>query len=232
MALQPVGTNERSSGAAAMEGSTTENYVFAGISLLIAVFYLVFSFNNMFGHLLGSFGRKFIFEMDDVMGGLLGIPHYSKLEAVVLFFASIGFFLTWSHNPTISFVSVLGILAGAVYMLICVFYGIFARQPPAVFAAPFLVNLGLLIWRAVRFLDPRHHVAAGACGAAGLLICLLSFVVMKLRAERCEPVVVKLLQINKFEKQLKEKKEPLVWLRGNDVPEGFLAARDSGSLLL
>ena len=55
---------------------------------------------------------------------------------------------------------------------------------------------------------------------------------MKLRAERCEPVIVKLLQINKFEKLLKERKESLVWLRGNDVPEGFVAARDSGSLLL
>ena len=170
--------------------------------------------------------------MDEVMGGLLGIPHYSKLDAVVLLFASIGFFLTWSYDLTISFVSFLGIMAGAVYMLICVFYGIFARQAPAAFAVPFLLNLVLVIWRAVRLLDPSYHVAAGACSAAGLLSCLLSVIVMKLRAERCEPVIVKLLQINKFEKLLKERKESLVWLRGNDVPEGFVAARDSGSLLL
>ena len=43
---------------------------------------------------------------------------------------------------------------------------------------------------------------------------------------------MKLLQINKFEKQLKEKKEKLVWLAGKEEPEGFQTAREEGSLLL
>ena len=90
-----------------------------------------------------------------VMGGLLGIPHYSKLEFIFLSFTSVGFFLTWVYDPLISFVTVLTILTGTVYLLICVFYGFFAKQNKLVFAIPFLVNLALLIWRSVRFVEER-----------------------------------------------------------------------------
>lgn len=85
------------------------------------------------------------------MGGLLGIPHYSKLEFIFLTFTSVGFFLTWVYDPVISFVTVLTILTGTVYLLICLFYAVFARQNKVVFTIPFLVNLVLLIWRSVRF---------------------------------------------------------------------------------
>merc|ERR1711997_1262918 len=77
------------------------------------------------------------------MGGLLGIPHYSKLEFI---------FLTWVYDPLISFITVLTILTGTVYLLICVFYADFARQNKVAFIIPFLLNLALLIWRSVRFL--------------------------------------------------------------------------------
>ena len=75
----------------------------------------------------------------------------------------------------------------------------------------------------LRFLDPAYHVTVGVCGAVGLLISLLSLLVMKLRAERCQPTIEKLLQIQQFEENLKKKKEKLVWLKGKDAPEGFEA---------
>ena len=90
------------------------------------------------------------------MGGLLGIPHYSKLEFVFLTFTSVGFFLTWVYDPVVSFVTVLTILTGTVYLLICLFYAVFARQNKLVFTIPFLVNLALLIWRSVRFVDEKR----------------------------------------------------------------------------
>ena len=90
------------------------------------------------------------------MGGLLGIPHYSKLEFIMLTFTSVGFFLTWAYDPLISFVTVLTILTGTVYLLICVFYAAFARQNKVVFTIPFLVNLALLIWRSIRLVDGRR----------------------------------------------------------------------------
>ena len=220
-----------------MAGSTTENYVFAGIATVLAIVYLLLAVMNLFGEHLGSKGRRFIFEMDEVMGGLLGIPHYSKLEGGLLLFVAIGLLLSWSYNITTSLVSVLAILTGAVYSLICIFYGIVrGRHNILLFAFPFLMNLAaltaLLIWRVVRFLHPRHHVAVGVCGGVEILLSLLSLLVMKLRLARCEPVIVKLLQIQKYEEILKERKESLVWLKNMDAPEGFEAARDGGDLIL
>lgn len=75
----------------------------------------------------------------------------------------------------------------------------------------------------VRFLDPSYHLAVGVCGGVGLLLAIISFVVMKMRAEKCEPTIQKFLQIQQFETRLKEKDEKMVWLRGKDAPEGFEA---------
>ena len=135
-----------------MAPSMTENYVFAGLCVPLGVFYLIMALMNLLGERLGSPGRRFIFEMDEVMGGLLGIPHYSKLEFVLLLFTSLGFWLSWVLQPEAVLVSVLGILTGTVYMLVCVFYSIYARQNKVMFLIPFLVNLALLIWRSVRYL--------------------------------------------------------------------------------
>ena len=41
---------------------------------------------------------------------------------------------------------------------------------------------------------------------------------------------MKLLQLQKFEEQLKEKKEVMVWLRGREEPEGFSDAAEGGLL--
>ena len=134
-----------------MLASLTENYVFAGICVPLGLFFLLMALMNLLGECLGSPGRRFIFEMDEVMGGLLGIPHYSKLEFVLLLFTSLGFWLTWVAQPEAVLVSVLGILTGTTYMLVCVFYAIYARQNKVVFLVPCLVNLALLIWRSIRY---------------------------------------------------------------------------------
>ena len=134
-----------------MAPSLTENYVFAGLCVPLGVFYFIMALMNLLGERLGSPGRRFIFEMDEVMGGLLGIPHYSKLEFVLLLFTSLGFWLSWVLEPETVLVSVLGILTGTVYMLVCVFYSIYARQNKVMFLIPFLVNLALLIWRSIRY---------------------------------------------------------------------------------
>ena len=133
-----------------MLASLTEHYVFAGLCVPLGLFFLLMSLMNLLGEHLGSPGRRFIFEMDEVMGGLLGIPHYSKLEFVLLLFTSLGFWLTWVLQPEAVLVSVLGILTGTVYMLVCLIYAIYARQNKVAFLVPCVVNLALLIWRSVR----------------------------------------------------------------------------------
>ena len=131
-------------------GSVTELYVSAGLCLPLGLLFLVMALMNLLGEHLGSPGRRFIFEMDEVgrrdndifseefilkhfkkycencacqvMGGLLGIPHYSKLEFILLAFTSTGLFLAWAQDPALGLVTVLGLLTGTLYMLVCTVY--------------------------------------------------------------------------------------------------------------
>ena len=57
-----------------MEGTETENYVFAGICVPLGIFYLIFSIMNLLGEFLGSPGRRFIYEMDEVIKIFLENP--------------------------------------------------------------------------------------------------------------------------------------------------------------
>ena len=66
-----------------IQGRDVELYTSAGLAIPFGLFFLIFAVKNIFGEVMGPGGRIFIFEMDAVMGGLLGIPHYSKLEAVI-----------------------------------------------------------------------------------------------------------------------------------------------------
>ena len=108
------------------------------------------------------------------MGGLLGIPHYSKLEFILLAFTSTGLFLAWATDPALGLVTVLGLLTGTLYMLVCsvlyctvlyctalhctdlhlqvcLLYGLLARQNWVAFAVPGLATLAMLLWRATRW---------------------------------------------------------------------------------
>ena len=98
-------------------GGDIELYISAALALLLGLMYTAFGLANLFGQLLGPKGKIFIFEMDEVdngtfvwetflsqccsfqvMGGLLGIPNYSKLEAILLFLGAVGAFLCWSSQ--------------------------------------------------------------------------------------------------------------------------------------
>lgn len=74
-----------------------------------------------------------------------------------------------------------------------------------------------------RFLVPSYRLGVGVCGGVGALLCLAAYLVMRSRQERCQPAIEKLLQIQQYERELKARKEKLVWLAGKDAPEGFEA---------
>merc|ERR1719414_1682783 len=86
-----------------------EYYVCCGLCTLLGLPFTIFGILNLLHNtgVFGSFGHKFGYEMDAVMGGLLGIPHYSKIEFLMLGFAATGAFLSW--NSQFSLITVLGL---------------------------------------------------------------------------------------------------------------------------
>ena len=66
------------------------------ISTFFGLIFFIFGLINLLGdRILGSWGMVFFEEMDGVMGGLLSLPRYSKMEGTVLIFGSIFVFLNW-----------------------------------------------------------------------------------------------------------------------------------------
>jgi len=202
-------------------GGDAELYISATLALLLGLMFTALGVANLFGQLLGPKGKIFIFEMDQVMGELLGIPNYSKLEAVLLLLGAVGAFLCWSSEATISLVSILGLLIGTVYMGVCLSYGVNAQQPLGPFLVPLVYNLGVLVWRCVSFLHPEHRVTVVVCGVVGLLLTLLAHLLMRSRREKVKDSLVKLKKLQKFEAQMKAKNVPVVWQKGRDFPDGF-----------
>ena len=124
-------------------------------------------------------------------------------------------------KATISLMSILGLLIGTVYMGVCLSYGVNAHQPLGPFLAPLVYNLGVLVWRCLSFLHPEHRVTVVVCGVVGLLLTLLSHLLMRSRREKVKDSLVKLKKLQKFEAQMKAKKVPVVWQKGQDFPDGF-----------
>ena len=171
---------------------------------------------------MGPGGRKFIFEMDAVMGGLLGIPHYSKLEAVMLGFRGLAAFLLWSRNPVVQLVAILGLMVADLYLLICVAYGRNARQP---IIPSFIIIMapvtGIIIWCCVSFLSPVYYITLIVVTIVGIILSIACHFIMRIRKDKLEPKI-------KFQKDQKEKNPDwkMQWRRGKDAPEGFEEATE------
>ena len=59
------------------------------------------------------------------MGGLLGIPKYTKVECLLLVGAGCGCLITWCKDCLLYFTC--GVILADTYMIVCYFYAIYAR---------------------------------------------------------------------------------------------------------
>ena len=107
-------------------GETWEFIITSVVTSLLGLLFTIFSFFNFFGSFCGSFGRKFLFEMDEVMGGLLNLPHFSKIEGLLLLFGSTAGVICWLSEY--EFCTEICLIIACMYTVICVFYGVNARQ--------------------------------------------------------------------------------------------------------
>lgn len=203
-------------------GSPAEYYISCVLCTLLGLMFTVFGIFNLVHDcgVLGSFGHKFGYEMDAIMGGLLGIPHYSKIEFLMLWFAAAGAFLSWTSNYEL--ITVLGLASAASYMYICGLYAYFAKlwkQEGPMFIVMGTVSLCLMCWRWTRFLDTAEYGNGATIGACCFgAVTVVAGVVMMIRAPGREQVHDRFVQIFDYCEENKD----FVWLAGADGPEGFL----------
>jgi hypothetical protein len=167
---------------------------------------------------LGSFGNRFGYEMDTVMGGLLGIPHYSKIEFLMLGFAGVGAFLSWTS--TYELITVLGFIDAASYMVICGLYAYYAKlwkQEGGPFVVVGVVSLCIAGWRWTRFMDAADTTDAIVGAGCFAALTVVFWVVMMIRAPAREQLHDRFVLIFAY----CEANKDFVWLPGKDAPEGF-----------
>ena len=75
-----------------------------------------------------SGGNKFGHEMDGVMGKMLGIPYFSKLEGVMMGIGTIGLWMSWLTDPVFQFYCILLQCSILMYFMICLVYFIIVEQ--------------------------------------------------------------------------------------------------------
>ena len=101
---------------------TPQNLFCTCLCLFLATANMFFALQNLFGNYLGSVGQKFVYEMDIVFGGLLGIKNYSKIEGVLLFLAASGQVLVLSDKEICVVLNIFLMQLASIYYLLAIIY--------------------------------------------------------------------------------------------------------------
>jgi len=193
------------------------NLLTGALGIFMAVFTVLNAVSDI-GNPFGTFGTKFIYEMDEIMGGQLGLPHYSKIEVLFLGLSAAGagasLFTDQQLLPVLGWVSCCG------YMGICCFYSIFVGMPTAPFAAFGVVSGFLLKYRWDNHLDSTEDMNTAI--NFGIFMCILTVfcgIVMKIREPARREINARFVKISKY----CEENPNFEWKKGDDAPQGFAA---------
>lgn len=170
------------------------------LTVFLGTFFAIFALLNVISRfgVLGRFGARFAYEMDVIMGGLLGIPYYSLVEAVLFAVAAYGMLnAMFGPTPTNTW-PLVGLLIGTMYLGMVNFYAVFSKQPLTPFVTLTVISGSLFVWRLVRFTDPLVY---GELVKIGLVCVVLAAVgtlrMMSKAGERAE-VNAQFVRMQKF----------------------------------
>ena len=192
-------------------------WVFCGLATALCFVFSVFALFNLVANfgVLGSFGSKFLYEMDVVMGhGLMGVPHYSKVEAMILGVGSLGLFTCWwGHNQT----TFLGCCVSCCYMATCSVYAYIVELPISMFAtaAAICFILGAMTFAQLTEGEEKENAFKVLAGGVGYFI--ISSLIMGLRSKGREAFHARFRKINAY----CHENPKFVWNLGESAPEGF-----------
>ena len=191
-------------------------WVFCGVATALSAIFSIFAlFNLACSFSESSFFSKFHYEMDEVMGGLMGVPFWSKFEACILIVGSLGLFTCWwGHNQT----TFLGCVVGCCYMCSCSCYAYLVQLPVSVFAvmAAICLILGAITFTHLK--EGEEMVNAYKVFAGGFGFTALSSLIMTTRSKGRESFHKRFREINAY----CDKNPKFVWKLGQDAPEGFI----------
>lgn len=178
-----------------------------------------FALLNLFGNCLDYPSvTMFMYEMDHVMGGALGLPHYSKIEGLLLGLAAAG---VWSSMFTSNqLLPVLGYIALGTCMAICSLCGIYTGPPPypiVPFVVVGLVSTVLLVYRWNKHLDNREDETAWMFLTTVVVALLCLAYRVKSNEPRQRKTNARFIQINQWCADHPEFR----WVKGKDAPEGY-----------
>ena len=156
--------------------------------------------------------------MDNIMGKMLSIPNYSRLEGVMLLLCSIGCFLGWSTDQTFQLYSIILLSFGLMYFLICLVYFIIVEDGAPIALTLILFIGGIIYWKYTSFFNQQLY--------ADVL-----FKIAKVFAVVFGVFSLKMIHGSKFmKKEIKRWQEVVkfcnanadfVWEFGKDAPNGF-----------
>jgi hypothetical protein len=194
--------------------------VYHALCVMLGIFYSIFGTFDLiadFG-MLGGFGAKFLYEMDVIMGGLLGIPRfYSKIEGVLLLAASFGLFSVMfnEHDHELTFI---GLVMVTGYAVTCSAYARIVQLPSEVFMylgsySSILLYFGYQdVPSGGPWLALIRQVSIGTA-----LVSVISIMVMTMRATEREAVHKRYRDIVAY----CDRHPDFLWVVGKDCPEGF-----------
>ena len=151
------------------------------------------------------------------MGGQLGIPHYSKIEALLLVLGASGAWASLFTDQEL--LPVLGWTSASSYMAICSIYAVVTKQQPAAFMTCGAISTWLAYYRFNYHLSSESDAATAskfmvACGVSTILAGAL----MKINdTEDRQAFNRRFRRISKY----CDDNTDFEWKPGKDAPEGF-----------
>lgn len=166
---------------------------------------------------MGSNGAKFVYEMDEVMGGLMGVPHYSKYEGAIMLIAAIGCLHVLGASTNKELYIVLGLVVGGAYMLVCAAYAVYAKQHVQHFVIIAVVIWLTEAWRLIWYVHLADYLIVGIVFVVAVLLVLVANWRMRTRRSDKEEVIDRFIRIQRY----CEENPDYIWRPGQDSPDGF-----------
>ena len=195
-------------------------YIICNILVTILSFLtFYFAYLNFFWNLLKtSAANRFGHEMDNIMGKMLAIPNFSKLEGLMMLLSSIGCVISWSTDSVTQFYAIILLSFALMYFLICLVYFILVEDgvPIAVILITFIS--GIIVWKYISFFDAEvYGQSLFDVGKVFGVLVLVAGLKMVHGAMYMKEEIKYFQEVVKFCKE----NESFVWESGKDAPNGF-----------